>query len=341
MKTHKHLWDKFISIENFEIAAKKAIKSKKSRKSVQNFLENKDVLLKKLRDDLIAGKHKTSAYKTFDIYEPKKRTIYKLPLYPDHILHHALINVLGPIWKNSFIRDSYACIPGRGLLAASQRTMHFMRKNKYVLQCDIRKFFPSINHDVVMDILSHKIHDRRILRILDEIVRSVGGNNNLPIGNLTSQWLGNVYMNELDQFVKQKLRWHDYIRYCDDFCLYGNDKRELHKMAIVIEDFVNNKLKLTFSKSVVRRTRDGIAFIGYRHFRKYILIRKITAGKLKKRIMNIIKHNDFGKQSMGQMAAAFGWLKWCHSFHFRQQFLNVPGMSNRARMFIKEHLFHD
>lgn len=318
MKTYKHLWEKFISPENFDLAARKAIRSKKSKRSVKKFLAHREEYLEKLRHDLIMGTYKTSPYKTFTIFEPKKRIIYKLPLYPDHVLHHALINILGPIWRNSFINDSYACIPGRGLLGASQRTMRFMKRNKYVLQCDIRKFFPSINHAVMMDVLQHKIHDRRLLRVLDEIVWSVGGDTNLPIGNLTSQWMGNVYLNELDHFVKEKLRWRDYIRYCDDFCLYGNDKSELHRAAKEIENFIHEKLNMVFSKAVVRRTRDGVSFIGYRHFKDFILIRKKTSFRLKKRILNIAKHHDFNSKSIGQLAAAFGWTKWCNCYHYKQ-----------------------
>lgn len=336
MKTYKHLWEKFISPENFDLAARKAIRSKKSKRSVKKFLAHREEYLEKLRHDLIMGTYKTSQYKTFTIFEPKKRIIYKLPLFPDHILHHALINILGPIWRNSFIRDSYACIPGRGLLGASQRTMRFMKRNNYVLQCDIRKFFPSINHAVMMDILQHKIHDRRLLRVLDEIVWSVGGDSNLPIGNLTSQWMGNVYLNELDHFVKEKLRWRDYIRYCDDFCLYGNDKAELHRAAKEIEKFINEKLNMTFSKSMVRRTRDGVSFIGYRHFKDFILIRKKTSFRLKKRILNIAKHHDFNSKSIGQLAAAFGWTKWCNCYHYKQDIYR-QSIKYGAGAFIKKN----
>lgn len=338
MKTYKNLWDKFISIENFDLAVKKAIKSKKSKRSVQYFLAHRTELIEKLRDDLIRGKFKTSQYQTFTIYEPKKRVIYKLPLYPDHIVHHALINILGPIWKNSFIRDSYACIPGRGLLGASQKTMRLIKHNKYVLQCDIRKFFPSINHEIMMNIIQHKIHDRRILNLLHEIIWSVGGDTNLPIGNLTSQWMGNVYLNELDQFIKHELHWHDYIRYCDDFCLYGNNKSELHDAAIKIEDFIHKNLAMVFSKCNLRCTQDGISFIGYRHFKKFILIRKDTAKKLKNRIMNIIKHHDFNKKSIGQMAAAYGWTKWCNCFNYKYR-IYKQSIGLGAGWFIKKNFF--
>lgn len=337
MKSYKHLWEQFISKENFELAAKKAVKSKKSRKSVQWFLRHQDVLVEQARQLLIAGKFKTSPYKTFTIYEPKKRIIYNLPLWPDHVVHHALINILGPIWQHSFIRDTYACIPGRGLHSASQKTMEFVRKNKYVLQCDIRKFYPSIDHKIMMKILARKIHDTRILAVLNEIVCSVGGETNLPIGNLTSQWLGNVYMNELDQFVKSELHWKHYIRYCDDFCLYGNDTQELLAAARKIEHFVNSELKLTFSKCNVRQTAAGVTFIGYRHFKKFILLRKQTAYKLRRRIMNIIRHHDFSKHAVGQMAAAYGWTKWSCSYNYRKNIALIARKhSRRAGAFIKK-----
>ena len=128
MKTYKNLWDEFVSMDNLERAAKKAVKSKKSKVMVRKFLANRDALLQKLRDDLINMRFNTSPYVVFKVFEPKEREIYMLPLYPDHIVQHALINVLGPIWQNMFIRDSFACIPGRGLHSASQRLMQFMRR---------------------------------------------------------------------------------------------------------------------------------------------------------------------------------------------------------------------
>ncbi len=342
MKTYKNLWDKFISKENFDLAAKKAIKSKKSKKSVRFFLRNREKFLEKLRKSLINGTFKTSPYKTFVIYEPKRRIIYKLPLYPDHVLHHALINVLGPIWQSFFIKDSFSCIPGRGLLYASRRTMRFIKRNKYVLQCDIRKFYPSIDHTVIMDIIAHKIHDRRMLKILNEVICSVGGQTNLPIGNLTSQWLGNVYMNELDHFIKQDLHWRDYIRYCDDFCLYGNNKQDLHDAAQKIKTFVRERLKMEFSKCNLRRTSNGVTFIGYRHFRKFILLRHLTACKLRRRIVNIIVHSDFSDRSVAQLASAYGWTKWCNSYHFRKTIqVFARKISRKAGAFIKSNLFFD
>lgn len=320
MKRYKNLWDEFVSRENLELAAKKAVKSKKNKRVVQEFLNHKEELLQKLQSDLINSRFKTSLYKTFTIYEPKQRVIYRLPLYPDHVVHHALINVIGPIWQSTFIHDSYACIPGRGLHAASQRVMHFVRKYKYVLQCDIRKFFPSINHDVMFDIVKKKIGDTRLLNVLHDVIFSVGGETNLPIGNLTSQWMGNVYLNEMDHFIKEQLHVCAYIRYCDDFLIFGDNKKELRKMEKSIRGFVFDKLKMVFSKANVYPVSRGVPFIGYRHYKKFILLRHYGASKMLKRIFNIVKYHDRSETSVGQMAAFHGWIKWCCSYNFK---LNV------------------
>lgn len=318
MKRYKNLWDAFISPENFDLAARRAVRGKKSKAAINNFLANRDEYLSKLRQSIINGHFKTSPYRIVKICDPKERLIYVLPLYPDHIVHHALINVLGPIWLKMFCSDSYACIPGRGLHAASKRVMQFMRRNKYVLQCDIRKFYPNIEHARLMDVIQHKIADGKILDLLREIISSVGGEQNLPIGNLTSQWLGNVYLNELDKFIKQYMRWPDYIRYCDDFCLFGNNARQLCLACVIIRYFLWQKLGLTFSKSAVRSTYIGLDYIGYRHFPNFILLRKRSAKKIRRRVTSVAIYDDTSENARGQLAAAYGWLKWACSYNYRR-----------------------
>lgn len=171
----------------------------------------------------------------------------------------------------------------------------------------------------MMKIIAKKIRDRRILKIMNEIVRSVGGETNLPIGNLTSQWLGNVYMNELDYFVKIGLRWRDYIRYCDDFCLYGNDKKRLWVAARKIEAFITDNLNLAFSRSAVKQTYAGVAFVGYRHFKNFVLLKKYAANKIKRRMINIVKYNDNSEHAVGQIAAYNGWTRWACTYNYRKK----------------------
>ena len=317
-KRFKHLWEKFIAPENLEIAARNAVRSKKSKFDVRRFLSHRAQRMAELTDILRRGEFHTSPYRVHQIFEPKPRTIYVLPLFPDHIVHHALINVLGPIWNARFISDSYACIPGRGLHAASKRVMELVRRNCYVLNCDIRKFYPSMNHEIMMNIISKKIADIRIIKILDNIVHSCGDGKNIPIGNLTSQWLGNVYLNELDMFVKHTLHWRDYIRYCDDFCLFGNDKAALHRAMIAINDFLASRLKLTFSRASVYPTSRGVDFIGYRHFHDFVLLRKRTAHKMRRRIMSIAQHNETHDLARGRLSAVYGWARWANTYNYRR-----------------------
>lgn len=340
MKRYKKLWDVFISRENFEIAAAKAVKSKKSKKQTKLFLKNKDELLEKLRSDIIHGGFRTSRYNVFTIYEPKQRLIYELPLYPDHIVHHAIINVLGPIWHKQFINDTYACIPGRGVHLASQRTMEFIKRNKFILQCDIRKFYPSINHDILVDILRRKIADRRLLKLLEQIIYSLPGGKNLPIGNLTSQWMGNVYLGQMDLFIKHVLKCRDYVRYSDDFCLYGNDKQQLMQYAKKIEKFLNTKLDLAFSKCVIRQTSLGVTFIGYRHFRKFILLRHDAVMKIKRRLRSIARRHDRSAFAVSQIASTKGYLQWACTYNLRQKIWNMVHACGGKRItkFIKKRL---
>lgn len=319
MKTHKNLWSQFISPENFDLAARRALRGKKSKYSARRFLRNRDAKLQKLRDALENGTFKTGRYRVFTIYEPKQRNIYMLPLYPDHIVHHALMNVLAPIWQKLFIYDSFACIPGRGLHAASRRCAKLVRKNKYVLQCDIRKFYPSIGHDIMVRIIKRKISDRRIVALLENIIRSIPGPCGMPIGNLTSQWMGNLYMNDLDMFVKHQMRVRNYIRYCDDFCVFSNDLAELLALRRVLTDWLEQNLGLRFSRAFVKPTAGGVDFIGYRHFASHVILTHAGARKLRRKMRNIIAHPDISQHTASQLESFRGWMRWARCYNLRRR----------------------
>ncbi len=317
MKTHKHLWGQFISPENFELAAHRALLGKKSKYSAKRFLRRREQKLKQLRDALESNTFKTGRYRIFRIYEPKQRDIYMLPLYPDHIVHHALMNVLAPIWQKMFIHDSYACIPGRGLHAASRRCAELVRKNKYVLQCDISKFYPSINHDVMMRIVRRKISDRRILNLLENIVRSMPPPRGMPIGNLTSQWLGNLYLNDLDMFVKHQLHIRNYIRYCDDFCVFGNDARELVQMRARLGDWLGHNLGLRFSRAFIKPTSAGVNFIGYKHFETHVILTHAGVRKLRRKVSRVIAIANVSRHCESQLDSFRGWMQWARCYNLR------------------------
>jgi len=231
------------------------------------------------------------------------------------------MNIVEPIWDNLFIFDSYACRRGKGIHKGSNRTMRAIRNNKYCLKMDISKFYPSIKHDILFKIVQRKIKCPATLRLIKDIIYSVGGGKNVPIGNYTSQWLGNLYMNEIDQFLKHKHKVKYYIRYCDDFCVYSNDKKYLHELKNIIEDFLRVKLELKFSKVDIVQVKQGVDFLGYRHFPNYILLRKSTAKRVKKRLARMPKMLKLGlinkEQFKSSIASTWGWLKWANTYNFR------------------------
>ena len=220
-------------------------------------------------------------------YEPKQRTIYILPFCPDRVVQHALMNILIPIWQPMFIRDSYACITGRGKHAGSRRTMEYVRRNRYCLKCDVHHFYVSVVHDILYEMIERKIKCPDTLWLIRDIVYSFPGGKNVPIGNLTSQWFGNYYLTALDRFVKEHLHVADYVRYCDDFILFGNDKKQLNEFSKAVVEFLADRLQLTLSKCDLFPVSRGVDFLGYRHFPDYILLRKSTAKRIARRLREL------------------------------------------------------
>jgi retron-type reverse transcriptase len=313
VRRHGNLWPEVTSKENLIIAHHKAELHKRTMPNVIKFNHDVDGNLAGIRELLLTKQFHTSPYHEKTVYEPKKRTIYVLPFNPDRIVQHALMRIVVPIWQDLFITDTYACISGRGIHAGSQRTMEFVRRNKYVLKCDISKFYPSIDQDILMAIVERKIKCKETLWLLDEIIHSFPGGKNVPIGNYTSQWFGNLYLNELDHFVKNELHIRDYVRYCDDFCLFHNDKFVLRDASERIHDFIGKKLLLRFSKCDLFPVSQGVDFLGYRHFDNYILLRKSTAKRVRKRLEQLPLLYERGKitteQYRSSVGSTWGWLK--------------------------------
>jgi len=326
MRRHGNLYSKICDIDNLYLAYKRARKGKMWQNTVKDFEVNLDENLKVLQNMLVKKTYETSEYKTKIIYEPKLRTIYKLPFYPDRIVQHALMNVLEPIWEGLFINDSYACRIGKGIHTGSKRTMEFVRRNKYCLKCDISKFYPSIDHDILYSIVEKKIKCKDTLWLLKEIIYSIGGGKNTPIGNYTSQWFGNLYLNELDQRVKHQYKIKDYLRYCDDFCLFHDDKKYLQAVLDDMEKYLWDVLKLKMSKKDIFPVSRGVDFLGYRHFPGYILVRKSTSKRVLKRMKKLpgqLKRRDITQeQYRSSIVSTVGWLKWANSYNLYKK-LNI------------------
>lgn len=319
MKRHGNLWPKIIDINNIYHAYLKARKGKGWQNTIKKFDKHFDRNLFSIQESLVSKTFTTASYKKEIIYEPKKRIIYKLPFNPDRIVQHSLMRIVEPFWDNLFIYDSYSCRKGKGIHAGSKRIMEFVRKNKYCLKLDIRRFYPSISHDILYKIIKRKIKCKDSLWLIKNIIYSISEGINIPIGNYTSQWFGNLYMNELDQFLKHKYKVKYYIRYCDDFCLFHNSKIFLRDMTDIIKTFLLDKLNLSLSKCDLFPVSRGVDFLGYRHFPKYILLRKSTTKRVRRRLekLPILLERDLISidQYRSSLASTCGWLKWANAYH--------------------------
>ena len=283
MKTHRHLFDRVIAFPNLLLASKLAQRGKRFRYEVARFNFGLERDLLKLQEELVSGEWTPGAYHSFTVFEPKERPIVAAP-YRDRVVHHALCNVIEPIFEAGFMEDSYACREGKGTHAALDRAQNFLRLSRFVLQCDVRKFFFSINQETLYSIISRKIGCVRTLKLIHKIITS-GGAMGLPIGNLTSQLFANVYLNELDRFVKQKLGRRRYLRYMDDFAVFGDSKSELAAIKKEIAGFLSGRLQLELKekKSVVLRAENGMSFLGFRLFPCY---RRLTGANVAKFVKN-------------------------------------------------------
>lgn len=321
VKRYGNLWDKVITEENIRLSYEQAKLGKGRKHNIRKFNKNLDENLKRIREMLVKKTFHTAEYSTKTVFEPKKRTIYILPFDPDRIIQHAIMNVIIPIWESLFIEESYACREGKGMHKGSLKTMEYVRENKYCLKCDISKFYPSINHEILKNIIRRKIKDKDILWLINDIINSYPGETNTPIGNFTSQWFGNLYMNEIDQYAKHELRIKCYLRYCDDFCFFHNDKKVLNEVAIKIRQFAQEKLKLKLSKCDLFPVSRGVDFLGYRHFPEYILLRKSTAKRAKRKINiainNLHRHKISVEQFRSTIASYNGWMKWAKTYNLR------------------------
>ncbi len=331
MKRYGNLWDKVISYENILLAYNKAKKGKNQRRQVKVIEENREIYLKELQNQLIKKTYRTSEYKIKKIFVPKEREIFILPFYPDRIVQHALMNIVAPIWDNMFIHDSYACRQFKGQHRASKKLMGIVRNKEYYFQGDIKKFYPSITHEILLKIVTKKIKDKDVLWLLKDIIYSMPSGKNVPIGNYTSQWLGNLYLNELDMFIKHKLQIKHYLRYNDDFVILHNDKKLLFKYQESIRKFLKDTLNLILSKEKIRPMKLGIDFIGYRHFKEKILIRKTTVKRVKKRIKQLTKNILIIKKEsiISSVNSTLGWLKWANTYNLQKK-LNLQELLRRA-----------
>ena len=320
MKTYKRLYPRLCEFENLYKAFLRARKGKRSRPDVAAFEDNLEVELPVLQAELLDESYQPGPYRHFTIYEGKPRRISAAP-FRDRVVHHALCAVIEPIWEARFIHDNYACRRGKGTHAALDRCTAFARRYRYVLQCDVVQFFPNVDHGILHDLLARRIADDQVMRLSDKIIASGAGIHapephwfpgddllsparprGLPIGNQTSQFWANVYLHELDKFVKQTLRCGErrgaYLRYCDDSLLFADDKPTLHAWRAAIEGFtVNLRLRLHERKTVVYPVTNGIPFLGFLVFPDHRRLQQANGLRFQRRLKRML--DDYARGRIG------------------------------------------
>jgi retron-type reverse transcriptase len=280
-------YNDIISIKNIYEAWEEFLPGKKNKEDVAEFTLNLSNNIFKLHSDLKNKAYTHGSYKAFNINDPKPRSIHKASVR-DRLLHHAIYRILYPFFDRLFIYDSYSCRNFKGTHRALNRFRDFGRKvsksNKqtcWILKCDIRKFFASIDQEILITILRKCITDPDIILLLIAVVRSFHSTKEgtgLPLGNLTSQLLVNIYMNQFDQWMKHRMKVKYYIRYADDFVILSQDKDYLLELTTKIADFLEENLKLSLhpNKVFIKTFTSGLDFLGWVHFPEHRVLRTVT-----------------------------------------------------------------
>lgn len=340
MKTYKNIYPKIISYENLFNAYKKARKGKSKKSYVKVFEKNLEANLISLHLDLKFNRYYPVKLRRFIVRDPKTRVIHS-SIFRDRIVHHAIINILNPIYEKIFIYDSFASRKGKGSQNAVKRLVSFMKvvsKNKlvknsinnnqvvgYCLKCDIKKYFASMNHEKLINILRKKIKDDNFIELIKRILNNFENKEKgVPLGNYTSQFFGNVYLNLLDYFIKHRLKARYYIRYVDDFIILERNKNILKKYQIKIIKYLNNlKLELHPEKCKIKPLKNGVIFLGYRVFYHYKLLTRRNINYFKKRLKNNLELFNDGMITKEQLESSIqGWLgyaKFANSFNLRKK----------------------
>ena len=354
MKRYGNLWHQVIDFENLLIAARKAQRGKRFRQNVLAFNYNLEQELLQLHQSLKNRTYQPGKYTVFRVYAPKPRLISAAP-YRDRVVHHALCNIIQPIFERTFIFDSYANRTGFGTHRALRRFTRFARTSRYVLQCDIRKYFPSIDHAILKTLIRRKIKCQDTLWLIDTIIDSSNpqepsieyfpGDNlltplqhrrGLPIGNLTSQFFANIYLSGFDHFIQETLKAPKYLRYVDDFALFSDDHSVLAESRVALETYLTTlRLKIHPIKSQLSETRYGATFVGFRVLPDRIRVRSDNLRRARYRLKTLQKayahdHISFTRltQSIQSWAAH---LKHGDTSHLREDIFNQLIFTKKAR----------
>lgn len=335
-KTIRNVYEQAISFEKLLMAHKKARRGKREKKEVILFELNLESEILKIEKDLREGKYKPGEYKTFKIYEPKERIIMASP-YKDRVIHQWYVeNFIKPYFVPQFIATSYAGIEDRGMHKASKDVQKAMRRAKrnwneyYILKMDVTKYFQNIDKRILWEILKRKIKDRKLLWLTRTILLSTEGMKGLPLGNYTSQMFANIYLNEIDQYAKHKLKCKFYFRYMDDIVILCENKKIAQERLNVLTKFIEENLNLTFNtKTRIFKDIQGVNFCGYKINENRIKIRNSSKYRMKRKLKRYTKQLKDGKVTLPEIqrsiAGWLGYVKHADSYNLRKSMFYIEG----------------
>ncbi|MBN9301667.1 MULTISPECIES: reverse transcriptase/maturase family protein [Dysgonomonas] len=314
MKRIGNLYTRIYDLDNLYLAYSKAKTGKSKSKGVIQFESNLDNNILRIQKELIEQTYITSEYNVFTIRDPKERTIYSLP-FRDRVVQHAIMNIIESLWTSVFISHSYSSIKGKGIHGAwkhIRRDMKNRKQTQYCLKMDITKFYPSIDHHIMKQIIRKKIKDIKLLALLDGIIDSAPG---MPIGNYLSQFLANLYLSYFDHWLKEVKRVKYYYRYADDLIILGDSKQDLHLLRIDIQTYLseNLKLKLKSNYQVFPIVSRGIDFIGYVFFHTHTMLRKRIKKNFCRCVAKLNRKIMTAKDYRIKICSWLGWCKYCNS----------------------------
>ena len=330
MKRQNKLFEKIIDYNNIRFAFLKAIRGNRSSPSAVDYCQNIDKNLSLLRKKLLALKPEWGGYKSFQINDPKLRTISTAP-FEQRIMHHAIMNVIEPILERSLIYHSYACRKGKGTHAAVLYAFSQCKSNSHFLKLDIRKYFDSIDHEILKIQLRKLIKDTKVITLLDGIIDSyqTTSGKGVPIGNLTSQFFANMYLACMDHFILEKLQPSSYCRYMDDFVIWAKSMKQIKDIFDKINDYVNENLNLTIKPPVFGKSSTGLPFLGFLIKDKCVFLMQKSKRRVKERMKEIsalLFQNQITEEKAAErVRSIFAAIALARTNQFRQNICKKAG----------------
>jgi len=328
MKRKGYLFEKLYSFENLYAAFKKAFKGSGRTEEACRFHFHLESELLKLKEELKSDTYRPARYRYFKTFDPKERTISVAP-FRDRVVHHAVVRVLEPIFESTFIFDSYATRKEKGAHRAVKRAQKYLKRGFYYFKADVLKYFDSVDHDILLGLVRRKIKDQRVLELVERIIRNsdvsrgLARGRSLPIGNLTSQFFANVYLDPLDHLIKDRLGVKCYVRYMDDMVLFSDSKVYLKDALREVRTFLGDQLKLTLNpRSTFLNSRlNGLPFLGFRIFPNVIRVKRENLKRVKSKLKERKKEFHAGliteERYVMSVRSMFDHLSFANSFHLR------------------------